>query len=171
MCRPKVTEGQSKRVVSKGEHEMTRLIIALGALLWANAAGAAEVVEVAVAASISEREPVGVFAPGAACQTNTPPAYRVPAVDSRVYHGVYVWTKIAAAQAREIHHRYYMETEAGFTVAANVVLSVDPSDGYRTWSAKSISPRSPTHREAWKVDIVEIGDADRVLCTIYFNVE
>lgn len=150
---------------------MKILMIALGVLLWGNIAGAAEVVDVALAASVSEREPVGVFAPGAACHKSTPPAYRVPVVDSQAYHGVYVWTKIAAAQAREIHHRYYMETDEGFTVVANVVLSVDPSHGYRTWSAKSISPWSDLHQGMWKVDVLEVGDADRVLCTIYFNVE
>lgn len=149
---------------------MTILMMALGVLLWANVAGAAEVVDVALAASVSEREPVGAFTPPAACQTSTPPAYRVSVVDSQAYHGVYVWTKIAASESREIHHRYYMETGAGFAVTANVVLSVDPADGYRTWSAKSIS-RSSMHRGLWKVDVVEIGDADRVLCTVYFTVE
>jgi len=150
---------------------MTILMMVLGALLWANIAGAAEVVDVALAANVSDREPVGAFSPAAKCQTSTPPLYRVPVVDSRAYDGVYVWTKIAAAQAGEIHHRYYMETDEGFTVAANVVLSVDPAEGYRTWSAKSISPLSTLHQGMWKVDIMEIGDADRVLCTIYFNVE
>jgi hypothetical protein len=150
---------------------MTLLRIVLGALLWANIAGAAEVVDVALAASVSEREPVGVFTPAATCQTSAPSASRVPLVDPQAYHGVYVWTKIAASQASEIHHRYYMETGDGFTVAANVVLSVDPAEGYRTWSSKSISPRSLMHQGMWKVDIVEVGDADRVLCSIYFNVE
>ena len=149
---------------------MTIFVIVLGALLWSNAAGAAEVVEVALAASISEREPVGAFAPPATCQTSTPPAYRVPVVDSQAYENVYVWTKIAASQSHEIHHRYYTETEAGFMMMANVVLSVDPADGYRTWSAKAIS-QSPLHQGTWKVDVVEMGDADRVLCTLYFNVE
>ena len=150
---------------------MTILMMVLGALLWANIVGAAEVVDVALAANVSDREPVGAFSPAAECQTSTPPAYRVPVVDSQAFHGVYVWTKIAAAQAGEIHHRYYMETDEGFTVAANVVLSVDPAEGYRTWSAKSISPLSTLHQGMWKVDIMEIGDADRVLCTVYFNVE
>ena len=150
---------------------MKIVMIVLGALMWASIAGAAEVVDVALAASVSEREPVGPFVPAAECQASTPPAYRVPVVDSQAFHGVYVWTKIAAAQAGEIHHRYYMETDEGFTVAANVVLSVDPAEGYRTWSAKTISPLSTLHQGMWKVDIMEIGDADRVLCTIYFNVE
>ena len=150
---------------------MTILMIVLGVLLWTNTAGAAEVVEVVLAAGVSERQPVGAFTPPAACQTSTPPAYRVPVVDSRAYHGVYVWTKIAASEPREIHHRYYVETEEGFTVAANVVLPVDPSTGYRTWSAKAISPWASMHQGTWKVDILEIGDADRVLCTIYFDVE
>lgn len=150
---------------------MAIFMIVLGVLLWVNVAAAAEVVDVALAAGVSEREPVGAFTPPATCQTSTPPAYRVPVVDSQAYQGVYVWTKIAASQAREIHHRYYAETEEGFTVVANVVLSVDPADGYRTWSAKSISPRSLLHQGTWKVDVVETGDADRVLCTIYFNVE
>ena len=149
---------------------MTILMMVLGALLWTSIAGAAEVVDVALAASVSEREPVGAFTPPATCQTSTPPAYRVPVVDSQAYRGVYVWTKIAASESREIHHRYYAETEEGFTVTANVVLSVDPADGYRTWSAKSIS-QSPVHQGMWKVDIVEMGDADRVLCTLYFTVE
>lgn len=150
---------------------MTILMIVLGALLWANVAGAAEVVDVALAASVSEREPVGAFTPPATCQTSTPPADRVPVIDSRAYHGVYVWTKIAASESREIHHRYYTETEAGAVVAANIVLSIDAADGYRTWSSKSISPRATMHRGMWKVDILEIGDTDRVLCTIYFTVE
>ena len=150
---------------------MTILMMVLGALLWANIAGAAEVIDVALAANVSDREPVGAFAPAAECRTSTPPAYRVPVVDSQAYHGVYVWTKIAAAQAGEIHHRYFVESDEGFTVTANVVLSVDAADGYRTWSAKSISPRLPLHQGMWKVDIMEIGDADRVLCTIHFNVE
>ena len=165
-----VTNKVFNRDVSKGEHEMTILIL-LGALLWINVAGAAEVVDVALAASVSEREPVGAFTPAAQCRTSTPPAYGVPVVDSQAYHGVYVWTKIAASQAREIHHRYYTGTEEGFTVAANVVLSVDPADGYRTWSAKSISPWASMHQGTWKVDVVEIGGADRVLCSIYFIVE
>ena len=150
---------------------MTILMMVLGALLWANIAGAAEVIDVALAANVSDREPVGAFAPAAECQTSTPLAYRIPVVDSQAYHGVYVWTKIAASQPREIHHRYYMETDEGFTVAANIVLSVEPAAGYRTWSAKSISPQVPTHQGMWKVDVVEIGDADRVLCTVYFSVE
>ena len=150
---------------------MTILIMVLGALLWVNVAEAAEVVDVALAASVSEREPVGAFAPAATCQTSTPPAHRVPVVDSQAYRDVYVWTKIAASEPREIHHRYYMETEEGFTVAANIVLSVEPAEGYRTWSAKSISPLPSVHQGLWKVDVVETGDADRVLCTIYFNVE
>lgn len=150
---------------------MKIVMIVLGALMWASIAGAAEVVDVALAANVSDREPVGAFSPAAECRTSTPPAYRVPVVDSQAYPGVYVWTKIAATQAGEIHHRYYMETDEGFTVAANVVLSVDPADGYRTWSAKAISPLSTLHQGMWKVDIMEIGDADRVLCTIYFNVE
>ncbi len=157
--------------VSKGEHEMTILMMMLGALLWINVAGAAEVVDVALAASVSAREPVGVFTPAATCRTSTPPAYGVPVVDSQAYHGVYVWTKIAASQSREIHHRYFMDTEEGFTVATNIVLSVEPAAGYRTWSAKSISRWASMHQGMWRVDIVEIGDTDRVLCTIYFSVE
>ena len=150
---------------------MTILIMVLGALLWVNVAAAAEVVDVVLAASVSDREPVGAFTPAATCQTSMPPAHRVPVVDSQAYRGVYVWTKIAASQPREIHHRYYMETEEGFTVAANIVLSVEPAEGYRTWSAKAISPLPSVHQGLWKVDVMEIGDADRVLCTIYFNVE
>ena len=150
---------------------MTILMLVLGVLLWINVAGAAEVVDVALAASVSEREPVGAFAPAAECQADTPPANRVPVVDSQAYHGVYVWTKIAASQPREIHHRYYMDTEEGFSVAANIVLSVEPATGYRTWSAKSISRWASMHQGMWKVEIVEMGDADRVLCSIYFNVE
>ena len=150
---------------------MTILIMVLGALLWVNVAAAAEVVDVVLAASVSDREPVGAFTPAATCQTSMPPAHRVPVVDSQAYRGVYVWTKLAASEAGEIHHRYYMETEEGFTVAANIVLSVEPAEGYRTWSAKAISPLPSVHQGLWKVDVMEIGDADRVLCTIYFNVE
>ena len=46
---------------------MTILMMVLGALLWANIAGAAEVVDVALATGVSEREPVGAFAPPATC--------------------------------------------------------------------------------------------------------
>ena len=80
---------------------MTIIMVVLGALLWANIAGAAEVVDVALAANVSEREPVGAFTPAAACQASTPPADRVAVVDSQAFHGVYLWTKIAAAQTRK----------------------------------------------------------------------
>ena len=149
---------------------MTIVMVVLGALLWANIAGAAEVVDVALAATVSEREPVGFFTPAAACQTSTPAADRVPLVDSQAFSGVYLWTKIAATQARDIHHRYYKESAGGFTMTTDIILSVDPSPGYRTWSAKSIL-RSSMHKGIWKVDVVEAGDAERVLCIVFFNVE
>ena len=149
---------------------MTIVMVVLGALLLANIAGAAEVVDVALAANVSEREPVGTFTPAVACQTSRPPAYRVPVVDPQAFHGVYLWTKIAATQTREIRHRYYKESTGGFTMTTDIVLSVDPAPGYRTWSAKSILPSS-MHKGMWKVDVVEAGDAERVLCTVFFNVE
>ena len=149
---------------------MTIIMVVLGALLWANIAGAAEVVDVALAANVSEREPVGSFTPAAACQTSTPPADRVPVVDSQAFHGVYLWTKIAATQSGEIHHRYYKESGGEFTMTTDIVLSVDPAPGYRTWSAKTIL-RSFLHKGMWKVDVVEAGNAERVLCSVFFNVE
>ena len=149
---------------------MTIIVAVLGALLWANIAGAAEVVGVALAANVSEREPVGPFTPAAACQTSTPPAYRVPVVDSQAFRSVYLWTKVAAAQSGELHHRYYKESAEGFTMTANVVLSVDPAEGYRTWSSKSIL-RSSMHKGMWKVDVIEAADVERVLCSVFFLVE
>ena len=149
---------------------MTILMVVLGALLWANIAGAAEVVDVTLAANVSEREPVGAFTPEAACQTSTPPAHRVPVVDSQAFHGVYLWTKIAATQTREIHHRYYKESAGEFSMTTDIALSVDPATGWRTWSAKSIL-RSSMHRGMWRVDVVEAGEAERVLCSVFFTVE
>ena len=149
---------------------MTIIMAVLGALLWAGIAGAAEVVDVALAANVSEREPVGAFTPAAACQAGRPPASRVPVVDSQAFHGVYLWTRIAAEQTREIHHRYYKESGGGFTMTTNIVLSVEPAAGYRTWSAKSIL-RSSVHKGLWRVDVVEAADPERVLCSVFFNVE
>ena len=149
---------------------MTIIMVVLGALLWANLAGAAEVVDVALAANVSEREPVGAFTPAAECRTSTPPAYRVPVVDSQTFHGVYLWTKVAAAQSRTIHHRYFKEWAGAYTMTTDIILSVDPSPGYRTWSAKSIM-RSSMHRGMWRVDVVEAAEAERVLCSVFFTVE
>ena len=149
---------------------MTIFMVVLGALLWANIAGAAEVVDVALAANVSDREPVGAFTPAATCQTSAPPAHRVPVVDSQAFHGVYLWTKIAATQTREIHHRYYKESAGVFSMTTDIALSVDPATGWRTWSAKSIL-RSSMHRGMWRVDVVEAGEAERVLCSVFFTVE
>lgn len=149
---------------------MTILMVVLGALLWANIAGAAEVVEVALAAGVNEREPVGAFTPAAECHANTPPAYRVPVVDSQAFHGVSLWTKVAASQSTEIHHRYHKASESGYTMTTDIVLAVEAATGYRTWSTKSIL-RAPIHKGLWRVDIVEAADAERVLCSVYFNVE
>ena len=142
----------------------------LGALLWVHVAGAAEVVEVALAANVSEREPVGAFTPAAACRTGTPPASGVPVVDSETFDRVRLWTKIAAAQAREIHHRYYQESDGSFAMTTSVALSVEPATGYRTWSSKNIL-RSPVHQGLWRVDVVEVAEAERVLCSVFFTVE
>ena len=149
---------------------MTIFMVVLGALLWANIAGAAEVVDVALAANVSDREPVGAFTPAAACQTSAPPAHRVPVVDSQAFHGVYLWTKIAATQSGEIHHRYYKESAGVFSMTTDIALSVDPATGWRTWSAKSIL-RSSMHRGMWRADVVEAGEAERVLCSVFFTVE
>ena len=149
---------------------MTILMVVFVALLWANTADAAEVVDVALAAGVSEHEPVGAFTPAAGCHAGTPPAYRVPAVDSQAFHVVYLWTKVAATQSGEIHHRYYKAIDHGYTMTTDIVLSIDASVGYRTWSAKSIM-RSPSHRGLWKVEVVKAADSERVLCTVFFNVE
>ena len=148
-----------------------RIITAvLGALLWVGIAGAADVVEVALAALVSEREPVGAFTPAAACRKGAPPDSGIPVVDPEAFNRVYLWTKIAAAQAREIHHRYYQEYDGAFTLATSIVLSVDPGAGYRTWSAKTIA-RSSMHQGLWRVDVVEVAEAERVLCSVFFTVE
>ena len=79
---------------------MTIILVVLGALLWTNIAVAAEVVDVSLAANVSERQPVAAFTPAAACRTSTPPAYRVPVVDSQAFASVYLWTKIAATRTQ-----------------------------------------------------------------------
>ena len=149
---------------------MTMLVVVLGALLWANIAGAAEVVDVALAANVSEREPVAAFAPAAECHASTPPVYRVPVVDSQAFHDVYLWTRIAAGQPAEIHHRYHKASDSGYTMTTEVVLAVEAGTGYRTWSAKSIL-RAPDHKGMWRADVVEAADTERLLCSVYFNVE
>ena len=148
------------------------------------------VTDVALAAEVSSRQPVGTFDPLAVCSTERPAD--VPRIDARQNRRVFVWTKIESAGHDAIRHEYYMneavirsmETSYSWvdralnTIAAisasigriaTVTLQLDTSTGWRTWSKKEID--IGVHRGDWRVEIRTVQDDDDPLCTIHFTVE
>ena len=148
------------------------------------------VTDVALAAEVSSRQPVGAFDPPAVCSTERPAD--VPRIDARQNRRVFVWTKIESAGLDAIRHVYYMsearirteETSYSFVdrilnrVAAfsasigriaTVTLRLNTSTGWRTWSKKEID--RGVHRGDWRVEIRTVQDDNDPLCTIHFTVE
>jgi hypothetical protein len=140
----------------------------------ARADGVVEVLEVALAAAVVEREPDRKFSPQSRChEWGEAQTLRI---DPTHHPSIVLWTRIKTATPLVLVHTYYrasdQETqEADWQELLTVTLPVDISTGWRTWSQKTLAwDTGHMLRGAFKVEVTASAIPATVLCTVYFFV-
>ena len=157
----------------------TMRVASLGSILLllcvsAGARAAVEVLEVALAAGVVEREPERQFSPQVQCDEWG--QARSPRIDPTQHPALVLWTRIKAATPLVLVHTYYQavaqETqETGWQETLTVTLPVSMSPGWRTWSQKTLAwDGGRMLRGTLKVEVIASAVPDTVLCTVHFFV-
>jgi hypothetical protein len=140
----------------------------------ARAYAVVEVLEIALAAGVVEREPERKFSPPGQChEWGKAQTLRI---DPSHYSSIVFWTRIKAATPLVLAHTYYIASvqetqEADWQEALTVTLPVDISPSWRMWSQKTLMWDSGHMlRGALKVEVTASAVPDTVLCTVYFFV-
>ena len=128
-----------------------------------------EVLEIALAGSVQDRQPANPFSPPAYCERDKNGQAAIPVIDASDVQQVYFWTKVAASTEGGIRHTWHLQTEEGWERISEVDLSIAPSAGYRTWSSKSLLP--DYHLGEWMIVVSPANDPDTVLCITRFTVK
>ena len=132
---------------------------------------AVEVLEVALAAGVSGRQPDGAFSPPGRCHPWD--QAQPPRIDPERHAAVVFWTRVKSVARQELRHTYYRaalqpnEQKATWQEVAAVPLSIEPSASWRTWSKKAM--RQGLEGE-WKVEITILGRPNAILCAMHFFV-
>ena len=132
---------------------------------------AVEVLEVALAAGVSQRQPQGQFSPQGSCQQGE--QAQMPRIDPARHAAVVLWTRVKSAARQELRHTYYRAApqperrESDWEEVAAVSLSIGRSTGWRTWSEKTLGQGL---EGAWKIEITSPERPDAVLCAVQFFV-
>ena len=151
------------------------------------------IVDVRLAGNVVDREPQNEFGPKEGCSIEGNPA-SIPVINPNSYPTVYLWTKIDSTSEFVINHTYYKDGNQfrvketitpvldrirravreisiglGWKRFATVELLIGLSPTWRTWSSKELDPI--VHKGEWRVEVKSRGNAEAVLCTVYFVVE
>lgn len=148
------------------------LFLSVGLLLFPTiglAEDAFEVLEVALAHAVQDREPVDPFSPPAHCEKDGNGSGSVPVIDASITDQVVFWTKIASSSDGTIRHVWHHEVEGHWATATEVDLSIRPSPGYRMWSSKSLFPE--LHVGEWMIVVSPADDPNLILCITRFQVQ
>ncbi|MFQ5917932.1 MAG: DUF2914 domain-containing protein [Candidatus Binatia bacterium] len=121
-------------------------------------------VDVMFARDVVNREPVGVFEPGAYCDKEADSSRQVPVIDSETERKVVFFNRIKSSAAGILRHTWYK----GDAQVGEVDLRIGVSPGWRTWSSKRIVPKA--HVGNWKVVVSTVGEASEVICVAHFVV-
>jgi hypothetical protein len=135
---------------------------------------AVEVLEVALATGVAEREPSRPFSPPGPCREGG--KAQPLRIDPGRHPSIVLWTRLKSAAPLELVHTYYRAAssegqEVVWQEVTAVTLPIGRSPSWRTWSQKTLA-RAADRRltGTWKVDITLAAVPDTVLCTVYFFV-
>ena len=134
-------------------------------LVWADQ----DVLGVALAPAIQDRQPVNPFSPPAHCEKDKNGQDSVPIVDVSVMEKIYFWTRISSSTSGTIRHSWHQEIKGRWHNLSEVDLPISPSGSYRTWSSKTILPG--IHVGNWMVVVAPSDNPDHILCISRFMVE
>lgn len=152
------------RVFSKGVFLVVWSLFSLE-LAWADQ----EVLAIALAPKIQNRQPVSPFTPPAHCEKDQNGQGSVPVINVSVTGKVYFWTRITSTSWGKIRHTWHQEIKGHWQKRSYVDLQVRPSGSFRTWSKKTIVPQR--HVGNWMIVVAPSNDPDHILCISRFIVK
>ena len=146
------------------------ILLFIGSILVLSSPALAEmtIVDIALAGEVQERDPLGRLEPPVACPPSNQESQSLPVFDSAEADSLYVWNKVQVASSGVLRHTWYLKRNEEWNESAVVDLPVRASSGYRTWSSKKIV--SSLHSGEWKVEMTDLTEPDKVLCTAQFQV-
>lgn len=149
----------------------TLLVTIVGGALFpsAPALGEMTIVDVALAAEVQARDPLGRLEPSPICVQQGQEQTSMPVFNSAGADALYLWNRVQVASSGVLRHTWYVKRDDSWSESAAIDLPVRESSGYRTWSSKKIS--SDLHRGEWKVEMSDLTEPDKVLCTAKFRVD
>lgn len=135
---------------------------------------AVEVLEVALAAGVAEREPSRKASPPGQCREWG--KAQTPRIDPVRHPAIVLWTRLQSAAPLDLVHTYYRAAaseghEVVWQEVTAVTLPIGRSPGWRTWSQKTLAWDAERRLTGtWKVAITLAAVPDTVLCTVEFFV-
>ena len=149
------------------------IVILLVSLLHSSLAWADyEMLDVALAPSVQNREPVEAFSPSAHCEKDKngkTGKTAIPTIDSSETDKVFFWTRLSSATEGKIRHAWHLQKDEGWEVIAEVDLSIRTSSSYRMWSSKTLRP--DLHIGEWMIVVSPADQPERILCITRFSIQ
>ena len=129
------------------------------------------VLNVALAESVQNREPVGSVNPAVSCETKKKSTSKAatPVVDTAVNGQVYFWNTVQAPTDGKLRHTWLMKKNNEWQPMAKIDLRIGKSNSYRTWSSKKFDPS--WHRGEWRIEVANADNTNEVLCESHFRVQ
>lgn len=128
-----------------------------------------DVLEVALAHSIQDRQPFQPTTPAAFCEKDKSEQSAIPVIDSSDTEKIFFWTRIAATTEGTIRHAWHQQRDDGWGMIAEVDLSIKPSSGYRIWSSKTLRP--DLHIGEWMIVVSPSDQPEQILCITRFSIK
>jgi hypothetical protein len=127
------------------------------------------VAKVVLAKDVDNRNPVGLFSPGAYCEKDKNGQAAIPVVHSAQTSQVIFWIKVEATKPGKIRHSWHHQTDGSWTKISEINIPVRPSSGYRMWSTKTLRP--DLHNGEWMIVVAPSNEPDKILCIVRFTVK
>ena len=128
-----------------------------------------EVLEVALAHSIQDRQPFEPTTPAVFCEKDKNEQSAIPVVDSSVTEKIFFWTRIASTEDGSIRHAWHQQIDESWEPIAEVDLTIRPSSSYRMWSSKSLLPN--LHIGEWMIVVSPSDQPEQILCITRFSIK
>ena len=128
-----------------------------------------EMLDVALAPSVQNREPIESFSPSAHCEKDKNGKTAIPTIDSSETNQVFFWTRLSSSTDGKIRHAWHLQKDEGWQVIAEVDLSIRASSSYRMWSSKTLRP--DLHIGEWMIVVSPADQPEQILCISRFSIQ
>ena len=107
---------------------LTRIVLLIiflvpSASAWADY----DMLDVALAPSVQNREPIEPFSPSAHCEKDKNGKTAIPTIDSSETDRVFFWTRLSSSTEGKIRHAWHLQKDEGWEVIAEVDLRIRAS--------------------------------------------